>query len=142
MVTGLVLVSRHVWGSVKTVTMSSQPPPAHLSPSARLWWTTTVETYELEPHHLLLLQAAAEAWDRCQAARAQIDSEGLTVSGREGCVHAHPCVSIERDNRLAFARMLRELDLDVEPPKSERIGPPAIFSNKGSAARARKASAS
>jgi phage terminase small subunit len=118
--------------------MSAQPPPQHLSPAARAWWATTVETYVLEPHHLLLLQAAAEAWDRCQAARAQVDREGMTVPGREGCVHAHPCISIERDNRLAFARMLRELDLGLEPPVSDRAGPPAIFSNKGSAARARK----
>jgi hypothetical protein len=26
---------------------------------------------------------------------------------------------------------VRELDLDTEPPASERIGPPAIFSNRG-----------
>jgi phage terminase small subunit len=115
--------------------MTYPQPPDHLSPSARQWWETTVATYVLEPHHLLLLQAAAEAWDRCQAARAQIDREGLIVPGREGGLRPHPAIVIERDSRLGFARLLRELDLDVEPPASDRVGPPAIFSNRGRYAR-------
>jgi hypothetical protein len=40
-------------------------PQLHLSPSARQWWETTVETYLLEPHHVKLLQLACEARDRC-----------------------------------------------------------------------------
>jgi P27 family predicted phage terminase small subunit len=107
------------------------PPPDHLSPSARQWWETVVASYVLEPHHLKLLQLAAESWDRCQAARAQIDREGLTVAGREGGLRPHPAVAIERDSRLGFARLIRELDLDTEPPASDRVGPPPIFSNRG-----------
>src|SRR6516162_1262431 len=104
------------------------PPPAHLSASSRAWWTACVEAYVLEEHHLRLLQLAMEAWDRCQAAREQLAAEGLAVPTRDGGLRAHPCVAIERDARLAVARLLRELDLDVEMPASERIGPPAIFS--------------
>jgi len=110
-------------------------PPAHLSPSARQWWQTTVERYVLEEHHLRLLQLACEAWDRAQKARAQLDEEGLTMAGREGGIRPHPCVAIERDARLAVARLVRELDLDSEPPASERIGPPGLLSNRGHHAR-------
>ena len=117
----------------------AQEPPAHLSASAQQWWRTTVEMYVLQEHHLKLLQFAAEAWDRTQAARAQIDRDGLTVSTADGGIRAHPCIAIERDSRLGFARLVRELDLDTEPPVSERIGPPAIFSNRGGG-RAHKAS--
>jgi P27 family predicted phage terminase small subunit len=106
-------------------------PPAHLSESSRQWWETTLALYELQEHHLRLLQLACEAWDRAQQARAQIDRDGLTVSTADGGIKTHPCIAIERDSRLGFARILRELDLDVEPPVSDRIGPPAIFSNRG-----------
>ena len=72
------------------------------------------------------LQLAAEAWDRCQQARMVIGREGLVLvsSGR-----AHPAVTIERDSRLAFARLIRELDLDAEPPASWSR-PPALHSNR------------
>src|SRR5262245_44084822 len=116
------------------------PPPSHLSPSARQWWETTVEAYVLQEHHLRLLQLACEAWDETQKARAQLQDEGLTVPGREGGIRPHPCVAIERDARLTVARLVRELDLDGEPPVSERVGPPAILSNRGP--HARKASRS
>jgi P27 family predicted phage terminase small subunit len=115
-------------------------PPAHLSPSAAQWWTTTVEAYVLQEHHLRLLQLCCEAWDRAQEARAQLEDEGLTVPGREGGLRPHPCIAIEHSARIAVARMLRELDLDAEPPPPDRIGPPAIFSNQGG--HARKASRS
>src|SRR5262245_26921352 len=106
-------------------------PPAHLSPSATHWWRTIVETYVLQEHHLRLLEAACDAWDRMVQAREQLAREGLTVPGREGGLRPHPCIAIEHSAQLRFARMLRELDLDVEPPPSERYGPPGILSNRG-----------
>jgi P27 family predicted phage terminase small subunit len=115
--------------------MDRPQPPAHLSPSSAKWWTSTVEAYELHEHHLRLLQLACEAWDRSQEARELLDREGLTVPGVEGGLKTHPAVAIERDSRLAVARLVRELDLDLEPPASDRFGPPAIFSNRGNHAR-------
>jgi P27 family predicted phage terminase small subunit len=120
---------------MKIVADAPPQPPAHLSASARQWWESTVERYELEEHHVRLLQLCCEAWDRGQAAREQLEAEGLTVSGREGGIRPHPCVAIERDARLAVARLVRELDLDAGPPVSERIGPPGLFSNRGGHAR-------
>jgi P27 family predicted phage terminase small subunit len=107
------------------------PPPAHLSPSARQWWQTTVERYVLQQHHLKLLQLACEAWDETQKARERLAQDGLTVPGREGGLRPHPCVAIERDARLAVARLVRELDLDTEPPVPERAGPVGLYSNRG-----------
>jgi P27 family predicted phage terminase small subunit len=88
-----------------------------------------------------LLQLACEAWDQAQNARERLQRDGYMVPTRDGGLRAHPCVAIERDARLACARLIRGLDLDTEPPASNRVGPPAIFSNQGSA-RARKASTS
>jgi P27 family predicted phage terminase small subunit len=120
--------------------MDLREPPPHLSPSAAQWWQSTVETYVLQEHHLRLLQLCCEAWDQAQKARDELERDGLTVPGREGGLRPHPCVAIERDARLAVARLVRELDLDAEPPVSERRGPAAIFSNRGG--HARKASRS
>ena len=120
--------------------MDLPQPPAHLSVSAVQWWMTTVETYVLQEHHLRLLQLCCEAWDEAQKAREQLMREGLTVTSKDGGVRAHPCIAIERDARTAVARLVRELDLDIEPPASDRTAPPALLSNNRMHRRARKAS--
>jgi P27 family predicted phage terminase small subunit len=89
-----------------------------------------VRDYDLEPHHLRLLQAACEAWDRYQQARMALAEHGLTFTDEKGMVRARPEAAIERDARTAFARLVRELDLDVEPPSEERSRPPALRSNR------------
>jgi phage terminase small subunit len=73
---------------------------------------------------------AAESWDRCQQARQAIQKHGLTFDDRFGTPKARPEVAIERDSRLAFARLLRELALDVSEPADE-VGPPRITGNAG-----------
>ncbi len=104
-------------------------PPSHLAPSTREWWKSVITDYELEPHHLRLLQLAGEAWDRSQQARQVLNAEGLTYRNRFGDPVLRPEAAVERDSRLAFARLVRELDLDVDPP-SERSRPPALRSNR------------
>lgn len=95
-------------------------PPSHLRPATKRWWSETVRDYDLEAHHLKLLQAAAEAWDRLGEARVLLRREGIVVEGRFGA-KAHPAVAIERDARTAFARLIRELDLDGEPAPDPRV---------------------
>ena len=90
--------------------------PKHLSAAMRRWWTAVVNRWVLEEHHIRLLTLAAESWDRKEAARQQIQREGLTVQTRDGGAKLHPAVRVEADCRVAFARLLRELDLDLEPP--------------------------
>ena len=108
----------------------SQKAPAHLSDSTRDWWRSVVREYQLEPHHMRLLQAAAECWDRLQQARELLQRDGLVIEGREGGMRPHPAAAIERDSRIAFARLIRELDLDVEPPTGNRTSPAGLRSNR------------
>jgi phage terminase small subunit len=103
--------------------------PKHLMPETRRWWCAVAEGFILEPHHLRLLSLAAEAWDRCTQARETIAREGLIFTDRFDQPRARPEVAIERDSRLAFARLLRELDLDVDPPAGGS-GPPSLRSNR------------
>ena len=111
--------------------MTTKPKvPEHLATATKAWWRAVVSDFVLDPHHLRLLTLAAEAWDRCVQARTVLGAEGLTYLDRFGAPHARPEVAIERDSRLAFARLLRELDLDLEPPASTRSAPPALRSNR------------
>lgn len=110
--------------------LKGPPVPAHLSADSAQWWRSVVTDYELEPHHLRLLQTACEAWDRMQdARRALADHGALTFKDERGAIKAHPCVAIERDARVAFARLVRELDLDTGAPAEARR-PPSIISNR------------
>jgi P27 family predicted phage terminase small subunit len=113
------------------MTKTNQPePPAHLTEEAAAWWRQAVTDFEFEPHHLRLLQAACEAWDRMQQARqALADHGGLTFTDERGTIRAHPAVAMERDARVAFARLVRELDLDAGA-LSEAKRPPALNSNR------------
>lgn len=95
-------------------------PPRHLRKETRNWWASVAADYELELHHLRLLTLAAEAWDRAQQAREIVAKEGAYFRDRFDCPRAHPGIAVERDNRIAFARMLRELSLDVAQPEESR----------------------
>jgi len=103
--------------------------PKHLNPMTRRWFSAVTRLYELEEHHLRLLTLAGEAWDRCAAARQAIAEHGMVFCDRYGAPRPRPEVQIERDSRIAFARLLRELDLDVAPPVEPRR-PPALASNR------------
>ena len=102
-------------------------PPQHLSPAARKWWRAIEDEYLLEPHKVKILTLAAEAMDRCEQARLILAADGVIVRDRYGAPKTHPAIAIERDSRLAFARLVRELALagdegrgDVRPPRLPR----------------------
>jgi hypothetical protein len=86
--------------------------PKHLKAATKKWWMAVEADYDLQDHHRRVLTLAAEAWDRCEAARGVIDDEGLTYTDRFGAPRLRPEVAVERDSRLAFVRCVRELDLD------------------------------
>ena len=115
---------------VRDVPVELPLPPAHLSKAMQDWWHAVVRDYELDEHHLKLLEACCGSWDRMEQARATLAREGLTIQTKHG-VKQHPAANIERDSRLAFARLLRELDLDCPAPQPEQgWRPPAIRSNR------------
>ena len=98
--------------------METPKPPRDLSAPTKRWFASIAATFELEPHHVRLLELAARAWDRAEQARKVLAKEGLTVADRYGQLKPHPCIGIEKDSAIRFARMTRELSLDVSPPDS------------------------
>jgi P27 family predicted phage terminase small subunit len=99
-------------------------PPRHLRPSTRRWWSNVVDGWELDEHHIKLLTLAAESWDRAQQAREALAEHGLIFVDRFAQPHARPEVAVERDSKISYARLLRELGLDVTEPGENR--PPTI----------------
>lgn len=94
--------------------------PEHLTERAREWVENVTQEYALDPHHRHLLVLAAEALDRGEEARIALADHGMTYLDRFGAPRSHPAVAVERDSRLAFARLLRELDLDGAPAPDSR----------------------
>jgi phage terminase small subunit len=106
----------------------SPAAPSYLTAAAKRWWKSVLANYALEDHHLHLLRLACEALDRAEEARAALATLGTTYLDRFNAPHPRPEVAIERDSRIAYARLCRELDLDTEMPASSR--PPALRSNR------------
>lgn len=103
-------------------------PPKHLTKASRDWWRMVVAEFELDEHHRKLLQLAAECWDRSEEAREILKTEGITCLDRFEQPKPHPAVAIERDAKTLFARLLRELALDVDEP-TETPRPPRAPAN-------------
>ena len=103
-------------------------PPKHLRADTAAWFRSVMKEYELEEHHTRLLIKACDAWDRSEQAREALAEHGMTYEDRFGAPRARPEVAIERDSRLAFARLVRELGLDVATPAESR--PPALRANR------------
>ncbi|MDB5575860.1 MAG: hypothetical protein JWR80_1036 [Bradyrhizobium sp.] len=100
--------------------MAKSKPPEHLQPATAKWFSSVLKDFDLEPHHVRLLTLAGEAWDRGAAAREIVDRDGMTFNDRFGQPKPRPEIGIERDSRIGFARLLRELALDIEAPAEAR----------------------
>lgn len=99
-------------------------PPDHLSSESSEWWTEILRVYVLQDHHLRLLQAACEAWDRAQQHRRTLKREGAYFTDRFGQPKAHPALAEERAARNEFRLLTRELGLDGAPTDSR---PPRLY---------------
>lgn len=119
---------------MKTASAKLPPAPAHFRPETAAWWREVVQEFDLEPSHLRILRLAGEAWDAGQAARKSIAHHGCVYVDRFGAPRSRPEVAIERDSRISFARLMRELTLDVDVPGDDTNRPPTI---RGRAALAR-----
>ena len=82
--------------------------PKHLRAATRKWFESVVSDYDLEPHHVRLLQLAAEAWDRCQEAREAIKEYGMTFENKYSETKIRLEAVVEKDSRIAFARLVRK----------------------------------
>ena len=100
--------------------MTTPRPPQHLTKETKRWFSSVVNEFELQEHHRHLLLLACESWDRCVQAREALAKHGTVYTDRYGQPRSRPEIAVERDSRIAFARLLRELGLDVIEPEASR----------------------
>ena len=98
--------------------------PQELSKGSQELWRAVVYEWALEPFHEETLTQALLCLDRANEARRVLNRDGLTVIDRFDQVKPHPLLNVERLNRLAYARLLRELGLDLSDTDSRppRVG--------------------
>jgi len=97
--------------------------PKHLREETAEWVRFVLSEYDLESHHVKILIQAAECLDRIIEAREEIEREGSYYKDRFGQPRVHPAVDVERNGRIVFARLVRELNLSQEP---DDLRPPAL----------------
>jgi hypothetical protein len=96
--------------------------PKHLKPETKIWIKKILNTYELESHHVKILIQAGEQWDRNTEARERIAKEGAYFTDFRGQPRSHPALADERNGRVVFARLLRELNLSEGPGETRPPG--------------------
>jgi hypothetical protein len=99
------------------------PPPGLASDGLELWTTIRDEYDVSDSGGLQLLKQAAQCADRIASARRQIDEQGEVVFVK-GVPRAHPLCVVERDQRAALTRLIRAMNLDLEPLRPGRGRPP------------------
>ena len=92
--------------------------PRHLSAAATRWFRAILADFELDEHHLTLLQCAAEQWDVKELARKSLKTHGQTFKNRHGEIRPRPELKIQNDATILFCRALREIALDIDPPEN------------------------
>lgn len=107
----------------------SAKAPSHLSADSKSFFDYVIHEYTngFDRHHIKLLTLACEAFDRGVQARKLLEKDGITFVDRHGSIKPHAAVAIEKDSRIAFARMIREIGLDIADADSR---PPVLPANK------------
>ena len=101
-------------------TSTDPQAPVFLAETGRTFWQRIVGEFDLDSAALQLLAVACKQLDRIAESRALLAKETMVYVDRFGQPREHPAVSIERNASVVFARLVRELALDVEPPVDSR----------------------
>ena len=105
--------------------------PAHLRDVSKAFWRTVTKAWELEPHHVRLLQIACESWDRALEAREAVTASGPYFTDRNNNIKPHPGIAVEQQARKQFIAALREIGLDVKAADSPRAPMLPVYRKAG-----------
>jgi hypothetical protein len=78
------------------------PPPDHLSARSQELWTQLIHDAKTRGRQVYF-QAALEALDRADEARAAIAKDGMTwTTPTTGAIHVNPLIRVEKEARAQF----------------------------------------
>lgn len=76
-------------------------------------------------HDYHRLDLASHCRDRIEQCRKVIDKEGPFILDRFQVQKEHPAIKVEREQKIVFCRIIRELNLDIQEPADSR--PPKLY---------------
>lgn len=91
--------------------------PEQLSENSKEFFNSILKEYELEAHHIEILTQACHALDRLQEAQTAIKEKGSYYVDRFNKPKVTPQIEVEAKYMVIFKNLIRELGLDLEPPK-------------------------
>ncbi|MDI6798095.1 MAG: hypothetical protein QMD09_14195 [Desulfatibacillaceae bacterium] len=95
----------------------------HLSEYSRRWAEGVLTDYEIEDAQRPLVVLAAQTLDKIAEAERIINEDGAFFTDKAGKPRKHPALDCQRNDKIAFARLCRELALSDEPTEAR---PPRI----------------
>jgi phage terminase small subunit len=98
----------------------AEKPPRHLLKGGKQLWVDIAGDYDLEAYQIEILRLLCECLDRLELCRKQLKKDGMFSVNRFGETKQHCALKEEREHRVLFARLARELNLDLELPESPR----------------------
>lgn len=101
--------------------------PKHLSKKSKKFFKYVINEYELEEHHIKTLTLACECLDRIEEARVIINEEGIVYYDKWNKPKPHPALKTEEQNKIIFARLIRELNLDYDESNRQPGRPPNLY---------------
>jgi phage terminase small subunit len=94
--------------------------PKHLSKRAKELWQDIAADYDLESHQLEILRLLCGCLDRLEVCRKQLKKDAVFIVNRFGEGKPNTALHEEREQKILFPRLSRELNLDIEIPESPR----------------------
>ena len=98
------------------------------------------DAYELTDPEARILEQACATLDVVEALEAQVELDGTMVDGSAGQLVLHPAIGEARQQRLAFGRLVSQIDLpDPESETGEGVWTPqAVKARRAAQARWRR----
>ena len=97
--------------------LKKKVPARRLRAATQKWMQGVRDKWELDTQDLMLLELAGQTWDKIFECGEDIRLHGMTYTDRLNNQKPRPTCRIQNDAISQFARLLRDLNLNLSPPE-------------------------